>query len=319
MAASGAWQRDILRALGAPATAENIRFFNAWQRAEGGGAAFNPFNTTQGASGASNYNNIGVKSYPSYKAGVQATVQTLLNGRYGNIVSLLRSGKANSIQLANAVAASPWGTGAGVLNVLRGGGVSAVAPMSRMPSTQTEVPNHQSLPAESPHKYSDFAMGLISAMQNNSPEAMLGAIMQLRNAVTKPQPVSTSPLKTPKLPGTTTPGTTGGGGGQPLADLLRAERIAKQMGLHESENYNLPGGVNPVHVKDSYHYRKFPGTNIGEAIDVSGTPQQMMAYAKRMLALGGTAELFYDPFGGYKYGKSIGPIGGHQTHVHVAY
>lgn len=30
------------------------------------------------------------------------------------------------------------------------------------------------------------------------------------------------------------------------------------------------------------------------------------------------AELFYDPLGGYKNGQSIGAIGGHQTHVHVA-
>ncbi len=32
----------------------------------------------------------------------------------------------------------------------------------------------------------------------------------------------------------------------------------------------------------------------------------------------GVFELFYDPQGGWKYGKPIGPIGGHSDHVHVA-
>jgi hypothetical protein len=30
-------------------------------------------------------------------------------------------------------------------------------------------------------------------------------------------------------------------------------------------------------------------------------------------------ELFYDPEGGIKHGRSIGPIGGHRDHVHIAY
>ena len=30
-------------------------------------------------------------------------------------------------------------------------------------------------------------------------------------------------------------------------------------------------------------------------------------------------ELFYDPMGGMKHGRNIGAIGGHRTHVHVAY
>jgi uncharacterized membrane protein len=35
----------------------------------------------------------------------------------------------------------------------------------------------------------------------------------------------------------------------------------------------------------------------------------------------GTAptELFYDPLGGIKHGQSIGAIGGHMDHVHIAY
>jgi hypothetical protein len=30
-------------------------------------------------------------------------------------------------------------------------------------------------------------------------------------------------------------------------------------------------------------------------------------------------ELFYDPMGGIKHGRNIGAIGGHRSHVHLAY
>lgn len=58
-------------------------------------------------------------------------------------------------------------------------------------------------------------------------------------------------------------------------------QLAQKMGLHVGENPHF-GGVNPVHTADSYHYR-------GEAIDVSGTPNAMRAYAHRVAALYGIA------------------------------
>jgi len=323
MAASGPWQRALLRAIGAPATASNIKFLNAWQRAEGGGASFNPLNTTQHYAGASNFNTIGVKNYPSFEAGIQATAQTLLNGRYNSIVTGLRSGNMAPMRLAQAEAATPWGTGQGIMKVLGGPVSSYGAPYAGAPAAPTPGETHAQTqnPAELTHNYSNFAMSLIAALQHHDPMAMYGAIVNLRKSLAKPQPVSMphgSTVGGP--PGVSGPvGTPTATGGTALSDLIRAEKIAKAMGLRASENYNLPGGVNPVHVKNSYHYRKFPGTNIGEAIDVSGSPQAMAAYFRKMLALGGTSELFYDPLGGYKYGKSIGPIGGHRTHVHVAY
>lgn len=73
--------------------------------------------------GASNYNGVGVKNYGSAQQGTHATVTTLTNGHYGNIVGLLRSGKATPQQLATAVSHSPWGTGSGVLRVLGSGPV----------------------------------------------------------------------------------------------------------------------------------------------------------------------------------------------------
>src|SRR5512146_1557714 len=100
MAAFPGWRVALLRALRAPVTPGNLRALDAWQRAEGGGASFNPLNTTQMARGASSYNSVGVRNFLSPQQGIQATAQTLVNGRYNPIVSLLRSGRATPAQIA---------------------------------------------------------------------------------------------------------------------------------------------------------------------------------------------------------------------------
>lgn len=128
MALPAQWERLILRGIGAPATPQNVRFLDAWQRAEGGGTAnnanFNPLNTTQGAAGAGSINSVGVKSYRNAGQGIRATVQTLLNGHYGDIVGGLRSGRDTAQQLASSRSLSTWGTGGGVLRALGQGAVS---------------------------------------------------------------------------------------------------------------------------------------------------------------------------------------------------
>ena len=63
--------------------------------------------------------------------------------------------------------------------------------------------------------------------------------------------------------------------------MLAAIGQAKRMGLHVGENpYVDP--VDPVHVKDSFHFRDFPGRyngrRLGEAIDVSGNKNLMADY-----------------------------------------
>jgi hypothetical protein len=59
----------------------------------------------------------------------------------------------------------------------------------------------------------------------------------------------------------------GAAGPKTVVDL---GKLAQQMGLHVGENPKF-GGVNPVHVPNSFHYK-------GEAIDVSGTPEQMRQF-----------------------------------------
>lgn len=111
--------QQLLKDLGAPVTQENMKFLAAWAQAEGGHAAYNPFNTTEKWAGATSYNSVGVRNYSSMQDGLQATLATLKNGRYDGILSALKSG-TSAMSAAQAVAASPWGTGALVVKVLGG-------------------------------------------------------------------------------------------------------------------------------------------------------------------------------------------------------
>lgn len=87
------WSAAMLGAGGWPQTQANINSVNSWQAREGGGGQNNPLNTTQAMPGATDFNSVGVKNYPSVAEGVRATVITLNNGLYGDIVMLLASGQ----------------------------------------------------------------------------------------------------------------------------------------------------------------------------------------------------------------------------------
>lgn len=108
---------DLLTRMGFPRSAENIRAISAWVRAEGTKAQFNPLATTRRAPDTTDFNSVGVKNYPSYEAGLDATVATLRNGRYANILAALAQG-TDAMAVGRAVEQSPWGTGHGVIEVL---------------------------------------------------------------------------------------------------------------------------------------------------------------------------------------------------------
>lgn len=91
------------------------------------------------------------------------------------------------------------------------------------------------------------------------------------------------------------------GGGQ-LGD---ARKRAGELGLRIT---STTGGR---HAPGSYHYS-------GRAFDAAGSHSAMSKFYREMAGTNPT-ELFYDPSGGIKHGRSIGPIGGHGDHVHIAY
>jgi hypothetical protein len=61
--------------------------------------------------------------------------------------------------------------------------------------------------------------------------------------------------------------------------MLAAAKKARELGLHVGENEKWDP-VDPVHTSGSFHYRRFPGRKLGQAIDVSGDPGRMKAFAR---------------------------------------
>lgn len=115
------WAQGVLAGIGAPVNDTNLSTLWNWSHAESGSDVMrwlNPLNTTQNAAGATSQNSVGVKSYPDLATGIAATVETLLNGRYGQIVGNLQQSVPQS-QWGNACTdLGVWGTGCGWLGAL---------------------------------------------------------------------------------------------------------------------------------------------------------------------------------------------------------
>lgn len=116
------FSRDVLRAIGAPETTSNMQAMSAWVKSEGTKAGFNPLATCRAAPGASDFNSVGVKNFQSYEQGVQTTVGAIQNGLYQPVIEALRRGN-DAYAVADAIKASPWGSGGLVRSVLHSRGV----------------------------------------------------------------------------------------------------------------------------------------------------------------------------------------------------
>lgn len=118
-----AWARAFLRQIAAPVSHRNLLVLLSWMQAEGGTARWNPLNSTHAAPGATTYNSAGVKNYPTFAIGLEATVETLNYGadrhRYGyrKIRHRLRRNRGAEGTL-RAIERSRWGTGGLGLKVL---------------------------------------------------------------------------------------------------------------------------------------------------------------------------------------------------------
>jgi hypothetical protein len=107
----GRWAELLLSQLGAPICQDNLIAVVAWESAEGTAAAYNPLATTHDFQGATDFNTVGVKDYPSLGAGIQATIDTLVLGSptygYGAVIASLMS-CATAESTAAAINASSW-------------------------------------------------------------------------------------------------------------------------------------------------------------------------------------------------------------------
>lgn len=107
-----AFYLDVKADLGATLdNADWLTFCEAWQTAEGGDAAHNPFNTTLKLPGSTNYRKTPplVQNYRGQKQGVEATVSTLLEVKYADLITGMRA-NADPYWLAVLVHESGWGT-----------------------------------------------------------------------------------------------------------------------------------------------------------------------------------------------------------------
>jgi hypothetical protein len=92
------WIDALLTAIGAPLTAANKNSIANWINHEGTygtQGANNPLNTTYAPPGtqSSSFDGLAVKNFATSAQGLEATVTTLTNGNYGDILMLLRSGQ----------------------------------------------------------------------------------------------------------------------------------------------------------------------------------------------------------------------------------
>lgn len=107
------WIKDLLSALGAPASAANISSIVDWMAHEEPTSDWshwnNPMNSTQQLTGSQSMNSVGVQSYPSLSEGLRATVSTLNNGLYEDILLQLRAG--NGLRSGAEQGLSTWSNG----------------------------------------------------------------------------------------------------------------------------------------------------------------------------------------------------------------
>lgn len=90
------WIDSFLTAVGAPITAANEQSITSWIAHEGDFATSgnNPLNTKQTNSDSiGTKNSVGVQIFRTPSGGVNANATALLNGLYGDILMLLRSGQ----------------------------------------------------------------------------------------------------------------------------------------------------------------------------------------------------------------------------------
>lgn len=108
------WAKSVLGGIGAPSSNTNVQAMLRWMAQEGGhsnnSAYFNPLNTTKVMPGELGVmNDHGVRRYANWEMGLQATLKTLNNGLYQNIIDAFRA-NADPKEIYAAIVSSKWGT-----------------------------------------------------------------------------------------------------------------------------------------------------------------------------------------------------------------
>lgn len=165
------WAIDIAKQAGNDnPSPELVAFLVGWQRAEGGKAQNNPFNTTLTRPGNTCYNSLkdmpcGVKNYPSREVGLEATISTL-EETWPGYADILAGIKTNDPERSlRGLYDSPWGTHAALAEttyreelthlpeVSTGGAANGAAPASAPPKQGEAVSPPIGVAGEDPFPY----------------------------------------------------------------------------------------------------------------------------------------------------------------------
>lgn len=107
----------VLQEIGAPASPNTLSLCRTWQSYEGGSAAWNPWNTTQKSPTSTDYNSAGVQNFPDEQTGIEATVITLRNGYYPDVLAAFRAD----------LPASQWGLNPAIIDQINTWGTHGFA------------------------------------------------------------------------------------------------------------------------------------------------------------------------------------------------
>lgn len=149
------WRKAVLGALGYKPTPANMKFLTSWQAMEGGdthnSAKFNWLNTTHGVGPA--INSVGVKRFSSFGEGVRYTTETLMNGKYADILQGLAKGDPYAVDVSAGlqtwVSGRPDGNPTYASRVL-GHQVSAPSPQRAQASVAGFKAKAAAVPRQSP-------------------------------------------------------------------------------------------------------------------------------------------------------------------------
>lgn len=161
----------VLNSLGAPVTPNNLQLCRQWQAYEGGSALWNPWNTTQWAQGATEYNSAHVRNFPDEQTGISATVSTLRNGYYPSIVATFTADLPES----------EWGLNPAILNEINLWGTHGFAAYLQSIAQSAPGPT----PAPSPNSGGKQRVVILN-VDNNGGQWLLsgGLVVQLQDPKT---------------------------------------------------------------------------------------------------------------------------------------
>lgn len=288
------WAASLLKRLNIPQSSGALQALVGWEKAEGGNwnndARYNPLNTTQGAPGAGNTGAQGnIKAYTSWGQGLNATVQTLKNGRYNPILSALKQGDPSAV--ASAIGQTPWGTSGGLVRqtILGTKAPSSASPIGGSGGGGT-VPINS--PTNAP----------TTSGSSGGDDANAAALLALLGQQgTAPRPASTTPLPTPAATAgpampTAYQALTSGSGPAPKDSGLSAA-LAQNAATPGQAAANVAAQASPLVADASSGGTSAPADATGGAQAALGWATSKVGFKETGTNSGGLASYLNDRFG----------------------